>query len=89
MAKIVHIINKQVFEFECVENEHAFQVQNKMSKVVQDKIAEAIERACDKVSEENSNLIIPFLEIDLGDISFDKIDQEIAGIIEKKFYEKL
>jgi len=89
MAKTVHIINKQLFEFECVENEHAFQLQNKMSKVVQDKIAAAIERACDKVSAENSNLIIPLLEIDLGDISFDKMDQEIAGVIEKKFYEKL
>jgi len=88
MARIGHIINKQVFEFECAE-EHAFQIQNKMGKVVQDRIFTAIERACDKVNEENNDLIVPLLEVDLGDISFEKMDIDIAEIIEKKFYEKL
>jgi len=89
MAKAAHIINKQVFEFECSQTEHAFQMQNKMGLVLQDKIAAAIERVCDRVSNDSDNILIPFLEIDIGEISFDRMEIEITDVIEKKFYEKL
>lgn len=85
----VHIINKQLFEFECEQKEHAFSIQQKMSYEVQDRIAKAIDRVCCELADNEVNYQIPLLEIDLGEISFDRLEEEIVPAFEKAFYEKL
>ena len=89
MSADTHIINKQVFEFECSHSEHAFQIRGKTDHIVQDKIAKAIDRICSQLTDENEDIRIPLLEIDLGRISFNKLEEEIVLVFEKKFYEKL
>jgi hypothetical protein len=89
MPANTHIINKQVFEFECLHNEHAFQIKNRFGADAQHKISVIIDRACEQLDIENADIRIPQLEIDLGRISFDKLEQEIVVNFEKKFFEKL
>lgn len=85
----VHIINKQVFEFECLQSEHAFQIQQKADHVMQDKISKAIDRVCDQMTDGDETLQITLLEINLGKISFNQLEQDIAPAFEKAFFEKL
>ena len=84
-----HIINKQLFEFECVHSEHAFQLQNKFDHDVQYKINRIIERACNRLAAGEEDIRIPVLEIDLGKISFNRLESEILLEFEKQFYQKL
>jgi len=56
---------------------------------VQHQIEKIIDRACNQLSVENADIRIPLLEIDLGRISFDKLEEEIVLAFEKRFYEKL
>ena len=89
MAANDHIINKQVFEFECVHSEHAFQLQNKFDHDIQYKINRVIERACNRLADGGEDIRIPVLEIDLGTISFNRLESEILLEFEKQFYQKL
>ena len=85
----VNIINKQIFEFECEQSEHAFQIQKKVDYEVQEKITKAIDQVCTELAVENLNLHIPLLEINLGKIPFDQLDKEFVSGFEKEFYKKL
>jgi hypothetical protein len=89
MPANVHIINKQVFEFECPQSGHAFQMKNKLDDGVRYKIEKIIDRACNQLAVENADIRIPLLEIDLGRISFNNLEEEMLLAFEKKFYEKL
>jgi|GEM_PF-4261893 len=89
MSPGVHIINKQVFEFECEQSEHAFKIREKTGQAMQDRIAKAIDRVCNRLAFENADFQIPFLEINLGKISFERLEEEIVDVFEKAFYEKL
>jgi hypothetical protein len=84
-----HLISRQVFEFTCEQEEHAFQIQNKFNHVQQEKIVKVIDRVCNQLAVENLNFQIPLLEINLGKISFNELEIEIAAVFEKAFYEKL
>ena len=66
MPSILHIINKQVFNFECVQSEHAFQIENKFDYNVQSRISKILEKACDNISAGDTDIRIALLEIDLG-----------------------
>jgi len=89
MLASTHIINRQVFEFECLHSEHAFQIRNKFDGDVQNKISKIINDACDQISVEDFDIRIPKLEIDLGRISFKELAGEILVNFEKEFYGKL
>ncbi|MFL5809722.1 MAG: contractile injection system tape measure protein [Flavisolibacter sp.] len=89
MAESLHIINKEVFEFDCQNSEHAFLIRNKFDYGVQFRISKIIDIACDQLADKNENIRIPLLEIDLGEISFERLEEEIVQVFEKKFYEKL
>ncbi|HEV8273873.1 MAG TPA: contractile injection system tape measure protein [Chitinophagaceae bacterium] len=84
-----HIINRQVFEFECLHSEHAFQIKNKFDQDVQYKISKIIERACEKLAIEDEDIRISLLEVDLGKIAFHRMEEDILWAFEKKFNEKL
>jgi hypothetical protein len=85
----VHIINRQVFEFDCKQSEHAFQIQRKVDHVVQERISRAINRVCNQLTSHDEDIRLPLLEIDLGNISFETLEEDIAAVFEKRFYEKL
>src|SRR5688572_29776191 len=89
MAVQDHLINKQLFEFECLRSEHAFQLKNKFDHDVQYKITKAIERACNQLVTEDEDIRIPVMEIDLGAISFNRLETDIVIEFEKQFYKKL
>ena len=84
-----HIINRQVFEFECMHSEHAFRIKDKFDQDVQYKISKIIERACEKLAIEDEDIRISLLEVDLGKIAFHRMEEDIVWAFEKKFNEKL
>jgi Contractile injection system tape measure protein len=89
MAATDHIINKEVFEFECMHSNHAFEIKKKFGYDVQYKISGIIDRAYSRLADENTEMRIPLLEIDLGKISFGRLEEEIILAFEKVFYAKL
>lgn len=77
-----HIINKQVFEFTCSQTGHAFQLQKQMDSGLQYQIQSAINGLLNECDESGEIISIEKLEIDLGEIPFDKF----ADLLPQKFY---
>jgi Contractile injection system tape measure protein len=90
MQSNVHTINKQVFEFQCLRAEHAFEIRNRFDHHLQEKLSGIIDQACDNLNNDENNLIaIERMEIDLGTIYFGNLEEEILWSFGKKFPEKL
>jgi len=84
-----HIINKQVFEFSCLHSEHAFYIRDKADKQFQLAVRNSINRVCDQLAVDGECLQIRSLEIDIGRISFNNMEEEFVTSFEKVFFEKL
>lgn len=85
----VHIINKQLFELECTVETHAFEIRHKINYDVQYRMEKIMEHACNHFMEAGEDVRIPVLEIDLGTLSFDRLETELLAAFEKKFAEQL
>jgi hypothetical protein len=85
----VHTINRELFEFRCLDAGHAFQVRNRFSDDVRERLSSIISEACDDIDNGEKTIVIPTLEIDLGRIFFDNLEEEIVWAFKKSFVEKL
>jgi hypothetical protein len=73
-----HIIKKQVIEAKLPGSHDMFELQQKISRYFYSHILPALEKVFDKLSDENTIVQIDRLEIDLGEIQWDKISGEIS-----------
>ena len=84
-----HIINKQVFEFTCSQAGHAFELQKQMESGMQYRIQSGINGLLNELDEICEIIRIEKMEIDLGEISFDKLEELLPGKIYAGFSDKL
>ena len=79
-----HIINREVFEFTCPHAEHAFELQGRMNGGIQYEISSAINDIFNEFDTGGIHCRIDKLEIDLGEITFENINQ----LLPQKFYQQ-
>jgi hypothetical protein len=89
MSTNVHTINKELFEFHCLDAGHAFQVRNRFDDDLRERLSSIISEACDDIDDGEKTIVIPALEIDLGRVFFDNLEEEIVWAFKKSFVEKL
>ena len=84
-----HTINREVFEMECAQTEHAFQLRARFDHEVQRRLNQIVESVCNELAPGNEVLRIPLLEIDLGEIRFSRFEEDIVTAFGRSFSEKL
>jgi len=89
MPENIHTINRELFEFNCISTEHAFQIRNRFNDDLHEKLNRIIDRACNEIDNDQAVITIPSLEIDLGTIYFDRFEEEVVWSFRKIFFEKL
>lgn len=76
-----HMINRQVFEFTCNSHEYAFSLQKEMDSGLQYKIRSVIGDLLDRANPHGVNTRIDKIEIDLGELPFEKLGEVLPGKI--------
>lgn len=89
MSKQKHIIKKQLYDLKLSDRNIAFNIQNKVSSLNQSKITGTLDEICSAVIDENDYLQIDKLELDLGRIALENLENEIEEKIRIKFLEEL
>lgn len=84
-----HIISKQVLEIRLDTKKDAYLVQDAFSKAYRNHIIPAIERVADRFSRNGEIIKIEKLEIDIGGLSIDKLDNDFPQKVERALEEIL
>lgn len=74
-----HIINKQILELSLHDNLEAVNVQKRISEVFRSKLFPRLDELFTNLSGKNDVLRIEKLELDIGDININKIEEEIVS----------
>lgn len=86
---MVHLINRLQFEFNCPDEEQAFNFRQNFTVTFQEQIANVTDTVCAKYVSEKEWLRIDKIEIDLGYFSPDSFDANFAEIFKYKFEKEL
>ena len=78
-----HIIKKQIIELQLSSQQGAFEVQSEVSRIYRSKVIPLIEALCNQLSDEQTIVRIDSLEIDLGNININNLEQELVEKIEE------
>ena len=77
-----HLVNKLILEITCGSEDDAFSLQHNLAPLLQQQVAEAIEKASQGRNDSSDLVIIDRIEIDLGTISFQVQEQVLATAIQ-------
>ncbi|MEH1945278.1 MAG: contractile injection system tape measure protein [Nostoc sp.] len=89
MSQQRHIIKKQVIELNLSSQEGAFELQNEVSRIYCHKIIPLIDRVLSQFSTSDIIYRINTLEIDLGNIDINNLEQELIEKIIEKIQQQL
>ncbi|HAS46063.1 MAG TPA: hypothetical protein DCS93_36610 [Microscillaceae bacterium] len=78
-----HIIKKQIFEVEVKGQEKAWDIQQKLGEIFQKQVLPALNQALNKLSPPNVIHRIDQLEIDLGKIRLDHLEEDVTQVVQK------
>lgn len=78
-------IEKQVFEISLASKENVHQLQNRISRLANDRLSARMEAYFNEVIPENQLLLIDQLSVDIGEVKWDDLEEEI----EEKFMKAL
>ena len=84
-----HIINKEIFEFTYSDTEYAFALQKQMNSGLQYKMQSLINHTLDSFNEDVETIRLDKLEIDLGKIPFEQLENMLPAKFQTEFKEKL
>lgn len=84
-----HIIHRQVIEVEVPSVEGAWTLQNRISDTYKYNLLHVLEEIFDSIAPPGEVLRIDRLEIDLGNMKAESLEEEIAAKIREKLSEKL
>lgn len=79
---MTHFIRQQYFDVELKGSEsEGFALQHRLSDLYYAQLLPAIEKALDQCSSASNHMVIDRLDIDVGTIDFERIDQDFASIV--------
>jgi hypothetical protein len=84
-----HIIKRQVIEVEVPSVESAWNIQNRVSELYKYELLRILEEVFNSIAKPGEVLRIDKLEIDLGNIKADALEEEISTKLKEKVKEKL
>ncbi len=70
-------IQQNIFEIDTADRENVHQLQNRISKLVNDRLTERMKEYFDKIIPEDHLLTIEQLSYDIGEVSWDDMEDEI------------
>jgi hypothetical protein len=70
-------IQQNIFEIETADRESVHQLQNRISRLVNDRLTDRMKEFFDKIIPENHLLTIEQLSYDIGEVSWDDMEDEI------------
>jgi len=82
MTEQQHIIKKQIIELQLSSQQGAFELQNEVSSIYHRKIVPRLEALCDQLSDNQTIVRIDSLDINLGNIEINHLEQEIVAKVE-------
>ena len=80
-----HIIKKIIVEVIVQQKDNAYELQQKIGNLVQHKLTGLLEKKCDQYSPENELHRFEKLEIDLGRLNVDNLEQELTEKVDAEF----
>ena len=88
-SKQRHVIKKQILELELSSKKGAFELQNQVSKIYRDKIVPLIDTYCSQLSSPDIIYKINRLELDIGNIDINNLEQDLIQKVEAQIKEQL
>lgn len=86
---MAHLINRLQFEFNCSDEDQAFNFRKNFAVTFQEQITDVADNICSKYVSEDEWLKIDKLEIDLGYFTPDSFDTNFAAVFKNKFEKQL
>ena len=84
-----HIIKKQILELELSSKEGTFELQNQVSKIYHEKIVPLIDYYCSQLSSPDVINKINRLELDIGKININNLEQDLIQTVETQIKQQL
>lgn len=88
-SKQRHVIKKQILELELSSKNGAFELQNQIGKIYHDKIVPLIDAYCSQLSSPDVIDRINRLELDLGKININNLEQDLIQKVEAQIKQQL
>jgi len=82
MSNQEHIIKKQIIELQLSSQQGAFELQNEVSRIYHRKVVPLLEALCDQLSDNQTIVRIDSLDINLGEVDINHLEQEIVAKVE-------
>src|SRR6476659_6009244 len=86
---MTHIINHLQFQFDCPDEEQAFNFRQNFGVTFQEQISDVVDTICSKYAGEEEWLRINKIEIDLGYFSPYSFNENFASVFKSKFEKEL
>src|ERR1051326_6860664 len=83
MKTQTHIIRRQVLEVDVPSVERAWEVQNRISELFRQEFIPALEKIFDSICDPGKMIRIDKLEIDLGNVSIEKLEEQLREKLEE------
>lgn len=84
-----HVIQRHLLAFSLPQREGAFEIQNRLSALYKTEILNVLQQLCDQAAGSDQFLQIEKLEIDLGMIKLDRLEDEFVARFRLEFEEAL
>ena len=88
-SKQRHVIKKQILELELSSKNGAFELQNQIGKIYRDKIVPLIDTYCSQFSSPDAIDRINRLELDIGKIDINNLEQDLIQKVEAQIKQQL
>jgi hypothetical protein len=84
-----HIINRQVIELKVSSRKNAFSIQQRVREIYFSEVVPLLDQVMSDLTAEGEVLYLDRLEIDLGVLNFDRLDEELVEVIRHRIYGQL
>src|SRR4051812_18320234 len=84
-----HVINKQVIDLKVSSQENAFRVQQLVRELYHTEVLPLLDDMMTRFSPEEKVLLIDRLELDLGELNFEKMDRQMMEALRPQIEEQL
>jgi hypothetical protein len=84
-----HVINKQVIDLKVVSEKNAFRIQQRVRELYHAEILPLLDKMMTQLSPGDEVIRVESLELDLGDLNFEKLDQELIKAFRTQIEEQL
>ena len=88
-----HIIHRQILEVDLPDEENTFHIQRRINALYKDKVLPKLEKLFNDIELGSTILQIPYLEIDIGDVQLNHLENEfvdrLVDLLEMQLKEEL